>query len=594
MPEHDYAWGPEVRGNGQVRFRLWAPDHPELTLDLDGRRIAMERDPTGWFTTVTEAAPGTPYCFVLPDGTTVSDPAAWCQAGDVHGPSAVPDPAAYGWRTQWSGRPWEETVFLELHVGTFTEEGTYRAAIDRLDHLAETGFTAVELMPVAQFGGDRGWGYDAVLPYAPHPAYGTPEDLKAFVDAAHERGLMVFLDVIYNHFGPDGNYLHAYASSFFHSERDTPWGGAIDYSESHVRQFFVQNAVYWLDQFRFDGLRLDAVDHIHDESEPDLLTEIATTVRAAFPDRHIHLTTEDNRNLTRYHERGPDGAVPLFSGEWNDDFHNAAHELATGESQGYYLDFAHDPAGHVARALAEGFAYQGEMQPSGEPRGVASGHLPPTAFVDFLQNHDQIGNRAFGERLEALTDLHELEALSAILLLSPHIPLMFMGEEWNEVRPFAFFVGFDGELGQAVRDGRRREFEKFPEFSGHNTDHIPDPMAMSTFEASRIDWSRPETPDGAAALARTRHLLDLRRSRIVPHLAGARRGGAITWRDGPAFSVEWPLGTACLGVIANLSTEEKAMPAPRGEVIHRTGHHSGGVYSTIHWIEERPRIEGSA
>ncbi len=594
MPEQIYDWGPEVRADGQVRFRIWAPDHPALTLDLAGRRVAMEREPSGWFTAVTEAAPGTAYSFVLPDGTTVPDPAAWCQAGGVHGPSAVPDPAGYRWRTDWSGRPWEETVFLELHVGTFTEQGTYRAAIDRLDHVVETGFTAIELMPVAQFGGDRGWGYDAVLPYAPHPAYGTPEDLKALIDAAHERGLMVFLDVIYNHFGPDGNYLHAYASKFFHDDRHTPWGAAIDYSESHVRQFFVQNAVYWLDQFRFDGLRLDAVDHIHDESEPDLLTEIATTVRAAFPDRHIHLTTEDNRNLTRYHERGENGAVRLYSGEWNDDFHNAAHELATGESQGYYLDFAHDPAGHVARALAEGFAYQGEMQPSGKARGVPSGHLPPTAFVDFLQNHDQIGNRAFGERLAALTDQHELEALSAVLLLSPHIPLMFMGEEWNEVRPFAFFVGFDGELGQAVCDGRRREFEKFPEFSGHTTDRIPDPTAMSTFLASFIDWGRPETSDGAAALARTRHLLNLRRTRIVPHLAQARQGGVVTWRDGPAFAVEWPLGTACLGVIANLSTEEREMPAPRGEVIHRTGHHSGGVYSTIHWIEEQQRIEASA
>ena len=395
---------------------------------------------------------------------------------------------------------------------------------------------------------------------------------------------MVLLDVIYNHFGPDGNYLSTYASRFFDEARHTPWGAAIDYHKPPVRRFAIDNVLYWLDEFRLDGLRFDAVDHIRDDSDPDLLTEIARTVRSTWPDRPIHLTTEDNRNFTRYHEREK-GIVTLFTAEWNDDFHNAAHELATGESQGYYLDFAHEPAGHVARALAEGFAYQGEETPAGKARGVASGHLPPAAFIDFLQNHDQIGNRAFGERLEALCDPHELEALTAILLLSPHIPLMFMGEEWHETRPFAFFVDFEGDLGRAVTEGRRREFESFPQFVGQ-TDHIPDPNLLSTFEASKIDWERPETPEGRAALERTRQLLDIRRRHIVPHLAAATGGGRITRRDGPAFAVEWPLGSVTLGVHANLSNESHPLPEPKGEVLHRTGEGPEAPFATLHWIAE--------
>jgi maltooligosyltrehalose trehalohydrolase len=316
----------------------------------------------------------------MPDGLAVPDPAARAQAGDVHGPSLLVDPRAYRWRTDWPGRPWAEAVIMEIHIGTFTPEGTFRAAAERLPHLAETGITAVEIMPVAQFGGNRGWGYDGVLPYAPHRAYGTPEDLKALIDTAHGLGLMVLLDVVYNHFGPDGNYLHVYAPQFFTDRRNTPWGAAIAYEEPPVRRFFIENALYWLEEFHLDGLRLDAIDNVIDpDSETEILEEIAAEVRAAHPGARIHLTTEDDRNITRLHERSDDGRPRLYTAEWNDDFHNAAHAVATHEAEGYYVDFAQDHWEKLARSMAEGFAYQGEASAhqDGAPRGTPSAHLPP-------------------------------------------------------------------------------------------------------------------------------------------------------------------------------------------------------------------------
>jgi malto-oligosyltrehalose trehalohydrolase len=520
-----------------ARFRLWAPAAERLAVRIDGRDLPMEPTGDGWFeAAVPGAGAGTAYRFVLPDGTLVPDPAARAQAGDVHGPSLLVDPAAYEWQVAgWTGRPWHEAVISEIHVGTFTPEGTFRAAAGRLAELAEVGFTAIEIMPVAQFAGARGWGYDGVLPYAPHPAYGTPDDLRALVDAAHGLGLMVLLDVVYNHFGPEGNYLGAYAPDFFHPERHTPWGAAIAYERDPVRRFFVENALYWLDEFRFDGLRLDAVDHVRDpDSEVEILVEIAQAVRAAHPERH--LTTEDNRNITRLHERAADGRPALYTAEWNDDFHNVAHVIATGETEGYYTDFAEDRWSKLARALAEGFAYQGEPSrfADGAPRGAASAHLPPTAFVDFLQNHDQIGNRAFGERLVDLAPRALVRALSAILLLSPHVPLLFMGEEWGETRPFAFFTDFHGELADAVREGRRREFRHFAAFERPETRaRIPDPNAPATFEASKLDWSATATPEGGDWLAWTGSLLATRRQEIVPRLAatGGHAGRVLAARD---------------------------------------------------------------
>jgi len=553
----EYAWGPRPEGGNMWRFRLWAPDCDTVFLRLSGHDIAMQPEDDGWFITRAEAHEGTQYAFVLPGGQVGPDPASRRQMGGVHGPSCLIHPRI---PRRWAGRPWEETVICELHVGTFTEEGTFRAAIADLPRLAETGFTAIELMPIAQFGGDRGWGYDGVLPYAPHEAYGTPADLAALVDAAHDNGMSILLDVVYNHFGPEGNFLPLYASDFFDTARHTPWGAGIDYTRPAVRRLFIENAIYWLEEFGFDGLRLDAIDQIVDPSEPDLLVELAREVRQRQPGGAIHLTTEDNRNVTHLHERGRAGAVVLYSGEWNDDFHNAAHVLATGESDGYYKAFADDPIGHLGRALAEGFAYQGA-----EGRGEPSAHLRPTAFVDFLQNHDQAGNRALGERLIGLTDADTLEALTAILTLSPHIPLFFMGEDYGETRPFPFFAHFGGDLDRAVREGRQAEFAEFAAFADAA---VPDPVAEDTFLAAKLDPRRRDSPEGRAHAARLKRLLRIRRERIVPLLfhAAGHAGRVIAAADGQ-LAVDWTLGDATLSLRARFGAETLP-PLGGGEVIH--------------------------
>jgi len=540
------TWGAEALSNGGAKFRLWAPALETLTLLAvpSGKTQPMQKVGDGWFELTTDLVGiGESYLFQLPNGMRVPDPAARCQRRDVHGPSRLIDPRAFEWRcTEWRGRPWEEAVVYELHPGTFTPEGTFSGIESKLDTLAALGVTIVELMPVAQFGGSRGWGYDGVLLYAPHVVYGGPEPLKHLIDAAHERGLMVFLDVVYNHFGPDGNYLHSYAPQFFNPARHTPWGVAIAYDRAPVRKFFIENALYWLEEYRFDGLRLDAIDQIRDDGDPSLVAEIAATVRARITDRHVHLTTEDDRNITSLHARD-NGVVTRCSGEWNDDFHHAAHVIATGESDGYYEDYVETPIAKMARCLAEGYIYQGEPSPfrHGALRGEPSAELPPTAFVDCIQNHDQIGNRAFGERLSMLAAPDAVEALTAVLLLSPHIPMLFMGEEWAETHPFCFFTDFHGDLGRQVREGRRNEFKRWSAFADpKNREHIPDPNALSTFEASRLDWSEIQTSPHRERLAYVKRLLRLRTEHIVPLLAGlGEHAGRVLASDDLGFGVAW-------------------------------------------------------
>ncbi|GGA72126.1 malto-oligosyltrehalose trehalohydrolase [Nitratireductor aestuarii] len=566
-PQH---WGARLLDDGEAHFRLWAPALHTLAVEIDGNAVAMNPEADGWFGVTAPAAPGARYQFLLPDGTRVPDPASQAQAGDVHGPSLLVDQEAYEWRSSdWLGRPWEEAVVYELHVGTFTPEGTFAAASQRVEHLASLGITAIEIMPVAQFGGTRGWGYDGVLPYAPHNAYGSPDDMKAFIDTCHEHGVMVLLDVVYNHFGPDGNYLSSYAPDFFDPSRNTPWGAAIAYEREPVRQFFIDNALYWLRDIRLDGLRFDAIDQIKDDkSDEEILLTIARRIRETFPERHIHLTTEDNRNVTHLHERGPNGKVMLHTAEWNDDFHNVCHVIATGETDGYYQDFADDIWTKLARSLAEGFIYQGEPSPhqESEPRGKPSAHLPPASFVNFLQNHDQTGNRALGERLTTLTDPHALEMLQAILLLSPAIPLVFMGEEYGETRPFLFFTDFTGDLAVAVREGRRREFADFTSYQGET---VPDPNALNTFNQSKLDWEKLDTPEGKAQLARFRNLLDLRQKHIVPLLknAGGNYGRVVAVEEG-ALAIDWQLGEKLLQLRCNFTEQELTLPEPRGVCLY--------------------------
>jgi maltooligosyltrehalose trehalohydrolase len=563
------TWGTEMIGSGAARFRLWAPAQKAVGLLAHGRGETQSMLPgeDGWFEIETDLIkPGEGYSFVLADNVRVPDPAARAQLGDVNGPSRLVDPDAYEWRLPyWKGLPWHETVVYELHAGTFSMHGTFDGIRARLDHLTSVGVTAIELMPVAQFAGNRGWGYDGALLYAPHSVYGGQEQLKRLVDAAHERGLMVFLDVVYNHFGPEGNYLRHYAPEFFHPERKTPWGGAIAFEKLPVRRYFIDNALYWIGEYLIDGLRFDAVDHIQDQAGTHLLEELAIEVRQRFPGRHIHLATEDDRNMVRHIERDASGAVVLYDGEWNDDFHHAAHVVATGEEEGYYSDYVSERLKKLARALSEGFIFQGEVSKfrNNRPRGEPSAHLPAPAFVHFLQNHDQIGNRALGERLTDLVPPRVVEALTAILLLSPQIPLLFMGEEWGERTPFAFFCDFHGELATAVREGRRREFSHWSSFKNEqNRELIPDPNALSTFLDSKLEWNAAESEEGEARLAFVSRLLAIRRQEIMPRLARMPGGaGSVDMLAAGLVVISWKLGDgSTLRLFANLVDRASTVP----------------------------------
>jgi malto-oligosyltrehalose trehalohydrolase len=475
----------------------------------------------------------------------------------------------FPWQAQdWRGRPWTESVFLELHVGTFSEQGTFRGAIDKLDHVASAGFTAIELMPVADFFGRWNWGYDGVLLFAPDSVYGRPDDLKTLIDAAHRRGLMVFLDVVYNHFGPEGNYLGRIAPQVF-TPANTPWGSAIDYERPEVRRFAVENALYWLGEFRFDGLRLDAVHAISEPGRTPLLKDIseAAGALAARTGRHIHLVLENDDNQAALLDPAADPPQGQYRAQWNDDYHHAFHVMLTGETHGYYGDYR-DAGQTVARCLAEGFAYQGETSShrKGEARGTPTTALPGTAFVNFLQNHDQIGNRALGERLADLAEPAVLEAALAITLLAPGAPLMFMGDEWGAREPFPFFCDFKGELAEAVRSGRRREFaEAYEKYH----DEVPDPLSEQTVRLATLDWSKVAKPEHAKRLDLVRRLLAARKTFVVPRLPQLQAGHGRAEFSGDVLTASWDFRTGeTLGLLANLSDSTQPQPQSfRGEPV---------------------------
>jgi malto-oligosyltrehalose trehalohydrolase len=542
----------------------------------------MARGEGGWYSkSVAEAQSGILYSFVIDDELAVPDPASRFQPRDVHGPSELIDPAAYAWSdADWRGRPWHETVLYELHVGTFSPEGTYDSVARRLDYLADLGATAVELMPLAEAPGARNWGYDGVLPFAPEHRYGRPEALKRLVDAAHARGLMVFLDVVYNHFGPEGNSLHRYAPQFFTERHKTPWGAAINFDGADsrpVRDFFIHNALYWLEEYHVDGLRLDAVHSIHDDSAPDILVELAESVRAAFPaERHIHLVLENDDNAVCYLEHC-NGRPRHYTAQWNDDIHHVLHVALTNETTGYYEDYAEAPARKLGHALAEGFIYQGEPSPhrGGRARGAPSAHLPAGAFVSFLQNHDQVGNRALGERIGRLAPEAAVRAAMSVVLLSPSPPLLFMGEEWCAPHPFPFFCDFGADIAEAVREGRSREFAKFPAFADPAARaRIPDPLALETYASAILDWSKLDDPPHAEWLAFYRAMLAIRRREIVPLLPDLKAGAATFELYGEAvLDVRWHThGGTTLRAILALSPLSSDAPeiTPAGRVLYAT------------------------
>jgi maltooligosyltrehalose trehalohydrolase len=558
------SFGARPTGDG-VEFRLWAPAANSVDLVLD-RPHPMRRDDKGWYTAdIAGLKAGTRYKFRIDGELDVPDPASGFQPEDVFGPSEVIDHASFAWRAQdWRGRPWHETVLIETHVGAFTREGTYHAMTSRLDHLVETGITALELMPLADFAGARGWGYDGVLWYAPDSAYGRPEDLKTLIDEAHLRGLMVFLDVVYNHFGPEGNFLGRYAPGFF-TDAHTPWGSAIDYRVAEVRAFAVENALHWLRDYRFDGLRLDAANHIlWEPGEDSMLRELSLAAGrlAEATGRHIHLVLENCDNRASLLDSAQEPPRGKYRAQWNDDYHHAWHVMLTGESAGYYGDYQRAPRRHLARAWASGFVYQGEVSAfwGNKPRGEKSGHLPPTTFVNFLQNHDQIGNRALGDRLESLASPQAIEAALAITLLAPMVPMLFMGEEWGATTPFPFFCDFRGDLADAVRNGRRQEYAWAYAKYGNE---VPDPLDPSTLRSAVLDWDSRK-PEQQARLALVRRLLRLRCETIVPRLDGASFGDAGSSDDG-LLSAHWRMGDGTiLRLTANLSDHRIALPDIKG------------------------------
>jgi maltooligosyltrehalose trehalohydrolase len=562
--EHEMPFGARLGGDG-AGFRLWAPGARQVQL-ATGRGDApqwLEAQATGdgwWECSLPGAAAGMAYRWRIDGGLLVPDPASRHNPDGPHGPSILTDPSSFEWDEGWTGRPWQDTVLYELHVGTFTPEGTFAAAARRLQSLADTGITAVELMPVASFGGEFGWGYDGVLPFAPHHAYGTPEDLKAFIQEAHRIGLMVFLDVVYNHFGPDGNYLHAYAPDFFSKTKSSPWGAAINFDGpgSHwVREFFIENAVYWIQEFRFDGLRLDAVHAISDDGPRHVLDELSQRVRSASAGRHVHLVLENEDN--GYHHLAPAPRPGRFDAQWNDDFHHVVHVAMTGETQRYYHDYGDAPLDLLARCFTHGMLFEGSKRHEGGARKDVrpTPPQPLTALVNFAHNHDQVGNRARGERLGELVPRDAAALPTLLALLTPAIPMLFFGEEWGAPEPFLYFADWEGELRDAVRAGRKREF-------GHQGgDDLPDPCSRSTFDASRPDPQRANGSAGAQRLREIRSALAARKQWITPRqgllLTGkhsaqriGERGLSVQWRysDGAMLCLELNLGASPLHVEA--------------------------------------------
>jgi len=510
--------GAQVNGN-QTEFRIWAPFAERLTLRLlrrNGNRddFPMQRSENGDFRLNANASPGDKYFYLINDDPLqLPDPVSRFLPDGVHGPTAIVDPDSFRWSDQtWRGTPFGDYVIYELHIGTFTPAGTFDSAIEKLDYLKDLGITAVELMPVAAFPGKRNWGYDGVSMYAVQASYGGPDGLKRFVDAAHLRGLAVVLDVVYNHLGNEGNYLGKFGPYFTH-KHTTPWGDAINFDDRdcpHVRDYFIENALYWVHEYHIDGLRMDAVHAIKDDSPTHVIAELRDRIQqfAAENNRQITLVAESEENAPRYVRPRNQGGYGL-DGVWSDDFHHAAHALFTNEHEGYYQDFGKPE--QLVQALNEGFVFQGQTFTFwGKARGEKPEGMPLESHVICIQNHDQVGNRAFGDRLTQLVPLGVRKLLASLLLLAPETPLIWMGQEYDEQHPFQFFTDYgDPNLQKAVREGRRNEFKDFASFGKE----VPDPQDPATFERSKLNWQH--TPEQRDMLGWYRQLLCLRRKLYV-------------------------------------------------------------------------------
>ena len=585
---HRMPFGAELQPDGRVRFRVWAPEARSLHLAVEGIAdpLPMQASLDGWHELLTDRASlGSRYRFVLPDGFTVPDPVSRFQPEDVTGPSEVMRPTAFAWRTRdWKGRPWEETVLYELHVGTFTAEGTFSAAIGRLDHLAALGITAIEIMSVGDFPGGWNWGYDGVLLYAPDSSYGHPDDLKAFVDAAHERGMMVIIDVVYNHFGPEGNFLPQYFPDICTDRYDTPWGKALNFDAEHseqTREFIVHNALYWIEEFRIDGLRLDAVHAIFDSSSVHILEELCRRARSVAPDRRVHFILESDDKMWHLLTRDRAAAPVSCTAQWNHDVQQLAALAFTPEASDARNREIVDRLG---RALVEGFTTT-TLDSSSSPKLVrkAPQQIPPGGFIAFLQSHDVVGNRIRGERITHLVSTPIVRALAAIYLLLPQIPMLFMGEEWASSSPFPFFCDFGGDLADSVRKGRLEQFgdPERPVDESYWTS-IPDPIAKETFLSAKLDWNELSTEPHRSWVAWYREVLAVRRKHIVPLLYNVPENAGSYEVLGPrSLRVRWKLNGAHLCLDANLGETASGRPVEAvGEVVWQEGRPSDSGEST--------------
>jgi 1,4-alpha-glucan branching enzyme/maltooligosyltrehalose trehalohydrolase len=571
---HEMPFGASLKPEGGVLFRLWGPAARQAEVAIYQSAGAAEPalhpaecDAQGWWEcSVEEAEAGTLYQWRIDGELLVPDPASRQNPQGVFSPSAVVDPRQFEWDGGWRGRPWNEVVLYEMHVGTFTPEGTFEAACERLESLAKLGVTAIELMPVAGFPGRFGWGYDGVLPFAPHESYGTPDELKHFIQHAHRLGLMVFMDVVYNHFGPSGNFLGRYAPQFFSETHASPWGAAINFdgdASRVVRDFFLHNALYWVQEFRIDGLRLDAVHAIADNTTPHILEEISQAVRAASAGRHVHLVLENENND---HVRlDPQPRPGLYDAQWNDDYHHVLHVALTGETQRYYHDYGDEPLNQLARCLTHGMLYEPSKRREGGAR-VNPREAPPIplgALVNFAHNPDQTGNRAFGERLRELVPPGAAPLATLLALLTPAIPMLFFGEEFGSATPFLYFADWEGDLRDAVREGRKREFGHAAQGRDGQPRTLPDPCDEKTFDASRPDEAQRHSNDGRRWLEMVGHALQVRRKHFTPrhHLLStgshtARRVGEtgieVCWRydDRQAIVLQLNLGAQPLTVVS--------------------------------------------
>lgn len=505
--------GAELINEG-VRYRTWC-EHEQVAAIIfneAGERVrAVELHPcgNGYFEAIDSLGrAGDIYKYRLADRGEFPDPASRFQPFGVHGASVVVDARAFRWTADaWVIPALTELVIYELHLGTFTAEGTFLAAIEKLNYLRELGITAIQLMPVADFPGERNWGYDGVMLYAPARAYGTPEELRALVDAAHGHGLAIILDVVYNHLGPDGNYLGTYHHGYFHAAHKTPWGAAFDFARVPVRDFFIENAPYWMREFHIDGFRLDATHAIVDSSDRHVLCEIAEGVH----EMGGFAIAEDERNEPNLLLSPALGGLG-FDACWADDFHHVVRVMLSGEREGYYRNFLGEPH-ELAQTLEHGWLFRGQRQLSdGKPRGGDPTALAPQQFIYCISNHDQTGNRAFGERLGQVANAAAYRAASALLCLAPQTPMLFMGQEWSASTPFQFFTDHHADLGEKVTEGRRWEFRHFAAFTEPLArEKIPNPQTAETFTNSKLRWDELEVPRHAAVMRLYRACLELRR-----------------------------------------------------------------------------------